>query len=63
MSTYAVRGEGLSGKVDDIITNLIVVCNSETSAAVTERVMHRKCLQETVAFILKVRGVNVIMRS
>ena len=57
---YSVRGEVSSGKADDLCTYLIVMFNYETSVAVSERVMHKKGLQETVTFLLKVRGVNVI---
>ena len=60
---YAGRGEGLSGEVDGIVMYLIVKCNDKTSIAAAERVMHRKGLQATVAFPLKVRRVNIIMRN
>ena len=57
---YAVRGKGLSGEVYDLIMYIIVAYNDATSVAVDKHVTHRKGLQETVVFILKVRGVNVI---
>ena len=46
--------------MDDQFTYLIVTCNDETSVAAADCVIQIKVLQETVAFILKVRGVNVI---
>ena len=48
------------GEVDDIVTYLVVKCNGKTSVAVADRVMHRKGLQATITFYLKVRGVNII---
>ena len=57
---YAVRGEVLSSKVDDIVTYPIVKCDEETSVAAAERVMHRKGLKATVKFILNIRWVNGI---
>ena len=60
VSTYTVRGELLSGDVDDIFTYLVVACYDDTSVAASDRVAHRKGLQATFAFSLKVRGVNVI---
>ena len=50
----------MSGEFDDIVTYLIVKCNDETSVAAAERVTHKKGMQATVTFILKVRGVNFI---
>ena len=57
---YAVMVEDLSGKVDYIVTYIIVVCNAETSTAASECVTHIKGLQATVEFYLNIRGVNVI---
>ena len=37
-----------------------VTCNDETSIDAAERVMHRKVMQSTVTFYLKVIGVKVI---
>ena len=56
----AVMGEGLSSKVDNIVTYPIVTCHDKTSVAADYRVTHRKSLQATVTFHLKGRGVNVI---
>ena len=53
---YIVRVQGLSGEVDDIVMYTIVKCNDKND----ELVMHQNVLQETVAFLLKVRCVNVI---
>ena len=53
-SAYAVSLEGLSGKVDDIVTCLFFVCNDDISVAEAERVMHIKGLQVTVVFSLRV---------
>ena len=50
----------MSGKLDDIFTYLIVTFNDDTSVAAAECVTHRKFLQATVAFLLKVGGVKVI---
>ena len=50
----------MSGKLDDLITYIIVTCDAKTSVTASGRVRHRKYLQTTVKFILKVRGVNVI---
>ena len=58
-----VRGEVSSVEVDDIITYLVVVCNDKTSVVASDIVMHRKGLQSTVTFSLKVRGVNIITRT
>ena len=61
MSTaYTARGEGLSGKVDDIVTFITVKCNGNTSVAAAEGVTQIKGLQTTATFYLKVRGVNFI---
>ena len=51
------------GEVDDLVTYLIVTCNGNISVAASERVSHRKGLQVTITFFLKVRGVNVITRT
>ena len=53
---YIVRVQGLSGEVDDIFMYTIVKCNDKND----ELVMHQNVLQETVAFLLTVRCVNVI---
>ena len=47
--------------MDDFIKYLIVTCNDDTFSAASERVMHRKGLHATVAFLLGVGGVNNIM--
>ena len=57
---YTVRVEGLSRDVDYLILYLILTCNDENSVAAADCVTHRKFLQATIAFILKVRGVNII---
>ena len=57
---YTVREEGLSGKVDDLIKYLIVMYYDKNFAAASVRVTHRKCLQATITFLSKVRGVNFI---
>ena len=54
--TCAVRVEVFSGKVNDIITYLILECNEKTSVAAAEHNMHIKFPQATVTFILKVSG-------
>ena len=55
-----MRVEGFSDKVDDLVTYIFVTCNDKTYVATSERVTHRKYLQSTVTFPLKIRGVNVI---
>ena len=60
LAAYEVREEGLSGEVYDLVTYIVVTCNDETSLAAAESVMHRKFLQATVTFVLKVRGVKII---
>ena len=55
--------EGLSGKLDDLFTYLIVTCNDKNSISVDERVMHIKSLQATAVFLLNVRAVNVIIST
>ena len=57
---YAVRVEGLSGKLDDIVTYLGVEWDDKTSVSVSERVKYIICLQATVEFYLKGRGFNII---
>ena len=59
-TAYTLRGEGFYGEVDDLVTYIIVTCNGDTSVSAADHVTHRKGLQETVIFYLKVRGVNVI---
>ena len=49
--------------MDDLVTYIIVVCDGKTSVAETECVTHRKGMQGTNVFILKVGGVNVIMST
>ena len=46
--------------MDDRVASLIVTFDYKTSVAAAERVMHQKGMHATVAFILEVRGVNVI---
>ena len=41
-------------------TYLIGMCDYETSVRADQHVMHRKVLHATVAFVLEVRGVEVI---
>ena len=43
-TAYAVSGEGLSGKVDYLITYLNVACDYKASVAAAECVTHRKVL-------------------
>ena len=50
----------MSGKVDDLVMYIIMMCNDETAIATAERVTLIKGLQSTITFSLKVRGVNVI---
>ena len=57
---YVVGREGVSGKVDDPVTYIIVTCNDETYIAASEGAMNQKGLQTTVTFILEVRGINII---
>ena len=57
---YTVSERGFSDKVDDLVTHSIVTCDDKTFVAADEHVTHRKVLQATTAFILKVWGVNVI---
>ena len=47
----------------DIVIYLVVTCDEYTSDASAERVKHRKGLQATVTFSLKVRGVSVIIHT
>ena len=56
-----MRGEGLSGEVDDLVTYIVVTCDDKTSVAADELATHIKGLQAPVKVYLKVRGVNVIM--
>ena len=56
-----MRLEVLSGMVDYLVMYLIVTFDDETYIAADECMTHQKGLQETVTFILRVRGVNVIM--
>ena len=58
-AVYAVRGEGFSGKVDNLVMYRIVTWNGETSDAAAERVTHQKYLYTTVIFLLEVRGVTL----
>ena len=59
-SAYAVRGEGLSGKVDDLVTYLVVTCYDKTTVAAAGRRTHIKVLQATAAFSFKVEGAHGI---
>ena len=45
--------------MDNIVAYLIVACNDKTSVSASEIVTHRKGPQETVAFILNVRGLTL----
>ena len=45
---YAVRGEGLSGEMDDIFTYIVVTCDDDTYVDAADCVLHNKGLQETV---------------
>ena len=60
LAIYKFRGEGLSGKVDDIITYPIVTRDDKTSVAASELMTHRKFMKATVPNPLKITGVNVI---
>ena len=53
---YAVRVEGLSGKMDDLVMYIIVMYNDKTSFATAEHIMHSKCLHVAITFPLKVGG-------
>ena len=57
---YAVRVEGLSGELDDIVTYLGVEWDDKSSVSVSERVKYIIGPQATVAFYLKGRGFNII---
>ena len=50
----------MSIDVDDLVLYFIGPCDYKTSVAADDCVTHRKGLQETIPFILKIRGVNVI---
>ena len=58
---YVGRRKVLSSQVNYLVMYRIVTCGDDKSIATAERVMHRKYLQATITFILKVRGLNVIM--
>ena len=60
---YSIRVEGLSGELDYLVMYHIVMCDDETSVSACESVTHRKVLQATVTFILKVGGFDVITRT
>ena len=60
-SARTVRGEGFSGKLDDLVTYVIVTYNDDTYIASDDNVTYIKCLQATVTFSLKFREVNIIM--
>ena len=49
--------------MDNLVMYLIVTCDDETSVSTYERVMHRRFLQATITFLLKVSGVNFITRT
>ena len=55
-SEYVLRREVLSDEVDDIVMYLVVTCAHNTSIAAADRMIHRKFLQATTAFSLKVGG-------
>ena len=59
-TTYAVRVEGLSDEMDNLVTYLIVEYDDETSIAEDESVTHQKGLYATITFILGVRGDKII---
>ena len=56
---YAVRVEGLSTDVYDIVKYIGVKCDDETFVAAAERVTHRIDIQTTVAFYLEFGDFNV----
>ena len=62
-AAYSVRREFLSGEVDYIVTYFVVLCEEKTYIAAADCVTYRKYLQANVGFSLKVRGVNIIMRT
>ena len=60
-SAYAVRGEGLPSKVEELVTQFIMTCNGDTYVSTAKSVTYGYVMREAVIFILKVRGGNIIM--
>ena len=56
---YTERVEGFSDEVDDLVTCIILTCNENSLAAAADSVKHRKGLQATITFTLKVGEVDV----
>ena len=44
----------------DLVTYLIVTCDENNSVREAQRVLHQKGLHATVAFVLEVRGINIV---
>ena len=57
---YAVRGEGLSRKVGDLVLYSIVTCVGKTLVAASDRMMRRRGLQTITVLLLMVAGFSVI---
>ena len=47
-------------KVEMIFMNLVMTCNDEPSVSAAKYLMYRKLLRSTIAFILEVRGGNIV---
>ena len=54
-----VRGEGLSFKVEDLITHIIMTCNDDPSVSADKSVTYGKGLRATIIF-LKVQRGNIV---
>ena len=62
LDAYAVRREGFSSEVEDLVMHFIVTCNDEVSVAADKSLTYREVLIASVA-VLKVIGGNIIICS
>ena len=47
-------------EVEKLVTHLLIICDYESSGYSDKSVTYVKGLRETITFILKVRGVNIL---
>ena len=51
-AAYAVRGEGLSSEVEDLVMHSVVTCKHEASTTAAKSITHREGLSEAVTIFL-----------
>ena len=60
---YVVRGEILFCEVYNFFTYLVVACNDNSGIRADQHVTHQNKIHATVAFILKIGGVNLVLST